>query len=238
MKSGNRDRPSGRARAPIGDQRLIDEQIRYYRGRAAEYDATSVPPDDPFAADADRIRAALRVFAPRGRVLELAAGTGQWTGLLAEYASELTAVDASPEMLAINAARHRDLSIRYLVSDVFALPPAPTWDVVFFGFWLSHVPAARFLEFWDLVANQLRPQGRVFFVDEADHGLWDEDWIDRAGGIVRRRLNDGSEYRAVKVLWGQQELERRLTSLGWSASIHPCGPFYWGTAERTGSLAG
>ena len=236
MKSGNRNRRSGRGRAPIGDQRLVDEQIRYYRGRAAEYDATSVPPDDPFAADADRIRGALHAFAPRGRVLELAAGTGQWTGLLAEYASELTAVDASREMLAINAARHRDLNIRYLVSDVFALPPAPTWDVVFFGFWLSHVPPGRFQEFWDVVAKQLRPQGRVFFVDEADHGLWEEDWMDRAGGIVRRRLNDGSEYRAVKVLWGGQEVEHRLASLGWSAYVHPSGPFYWGTAVLAGIL--
>jgi demethylmenaquinone methyltransferase/2-methoxy-6-polyprenyl-1,4-benzoquinol methylase len=232
VKSDTPNPRRGRERAPFGDQ-LIDEQIRYYRARAAEYDATSVPPDDPFAADADRIRHALRAFAPRGRVIELAAGTGQWTGLLAEYASELTAVDASPEMLGNNAARHGDRGVKYVLSDVFALRPAPTWDVVFFGFWLSHVPSGRFREFWDLVAKHLQPEGRVFFIDEADHGLWEEDWIDRASGIVRRRLNDGSEYRAVKVLWGERELERRLASLGWSASVHASGPFYWGTASRT-----
>ena len=31
------------------DRRLIDEQIAYYRARAAEYDATSQPPGDPLA---------------------------------------------------------------------------------------------------------------------------------------------------------------------------------------------
>ena len=44
-------------------------------------------------------------FAPRGRVLELAAGTGQWTGLLAEAADELLVTEASPEMLELNRSQ-------------------------------------------------------------------------------------------------------------------------------------
>ena len=32
------------------ERELLDEQIAYYRARAAEYDATSQPPGDPFAA--------------------------------------------------------------------------------------------------------------------------------------------------------------------------------------------
>ena len=87
------------------ERELIDEQIAYYRARAAEYDATSTPEGDAFEADTTRIRDALRAFAPRGRVLELAAGTGQWTVLLAEYADELLVTDASPEMLELNRAR-------------------------------------------------------------------------------------------------------------------------------------
>jgi SAM-dependent methyltransferase len=122
------------------DRELLDEQIRYYRARASEYDATSpTPEDDRFAADADRIRNALRALEPRGRVLELAAGTGQWTGLLAEYADELIATDASPEMLELNAAKVKDPSIHYRVADAFALPGTHDHDVVFFGFFLSHV---------------------------------------------------------------------------------------------------
>lgn len=76
------------------DRDLLDEQIRYYRARAAEYDTTTTPDEDPYAAAAARTRSALRVAQPRGRVLELAAGTGQWTGLLAERADELTAIDS------------------------------------------------------------------------------------------------------------------------------------------------
>ena len=53
------------------DRELLDEQIRYYRARAAEYDET-FPTGDPFAAHAEAVRAALRAFEPRGRVLEIA----------------------------------------------------------------------------------------------------------------------------------------------------------------------
>jgi len=214
------------------DRELLDEQIAYYRARASEYDRTSTPEDDPFAADADRVRDALRAFAPRGRVLEIAAGTGQWTAILAEYADELIAADASPEMLELNAAKVGDPSVRYLVADAFALEATHDFDVVFFGFFLSHVPHGRFEAFWSVVAGLLGPGGHVFLVDEGRHFLWREDWIDENAGIVRRPLTNGQMHRAVKVLWRPDELQERLRLLGWDASVRSEGPFYWGTASR------
>jgi demethylmenaquinone methyltransferase/2-methoxy-6-polyprenyl-1,4-benzoquinol methylase len=214
------------------DRELLDEQIRYYRARAPEYDATSTPEDDPFAEAGNRVRDALRAFAPRGRVIELAAGTGQWTGLLADTADELIVTDASPEMLELNAAKVGERGQRYRVADAFDLEPTHAHDVVFFGFFLSHVPRGRFPAFWSVVEGLLAPAGRVFFVDEAAHGLWDEDWIDEDAGIVRRTLAGGDSHRAVKVLWRPDELERELKALGWNASVHWDPPFYWGSASR------
>ena len=208
---------------------LLDEQIAYYRARAAEYEATSTPEGDPFASSADRIRVALRRAEPRGRVLELAAGTGHWTGLLAETATELTALDSSPEMLRLNRKRN-GAAARYVVADAFELSPSPAFDVVFFGFFLSHVPPSRFEAFWTGVAGQLAPCGRALFVDEGHHSLWREDWVDENAGIVCRTLEDGSPHRAVKVLWKADDLEARLTGLGWNASVTAEGPFYWAVA--------
>lgn len=213
------------------DRELIDDQIAYYRARAGEYDDT-FPSGDPFRADADRVGAALRDFAPRGRILEIAAGTGQWTSLLAEYADELTATDASPEMLALNRAKVGERGIDYRVADAFDLEATHEFDVVFFGFFLSHVPPGQFDGFWRVVEGQLAPRGRAFFVDEGRHFEWREDWVDEEAGIVRRPLTDGSIHRAVKVLWRPEDLEQRLGTLGWEASVHASGPFYWGTAVR------
>ena len=213
------------------DRELLDEQIAYYRARAAEYDATSTPPDDPFAADTDHIRGALRAFAPRGRVLEIAAGTGQWTGLLADFAKELVVTDASPEMLELNRAKVGERGAVYQVADALALEATHAHDVVFFGFFLSHVPPSRFDAFWGVVEGLLTPGGRVSFVDESDHGIWEEDWIDADAAIVRRPLTDGSVHRAVKVLWRPAELRDRLAALGWRMEVEPVGPFLWGSGS-------
>jgi demethylmenaquinone methyltransferase/2-methoxy-6-polyprenyl-1,4-benzoquinol methylase len=214
----------------MDDRELLEAQIAYYRARAIEYDVTSTLDGDPFAEHGEATRGALRAFEPRGRVLEIAAGTGQWTGILADHADELVVTDASPEMLVLNAAKVGDPRIAYQVVDAFALEPTHDYDAVFAGFFLSHVPLSRFEAFWAVVNGVLRPAGRVFFVDEADHGIRDEDWIDRWRGVVVRRLGDGTPHRAVKVLWRPSELEARMVELGWDASVTAEGPFYWGTA--------
>ncbi len=215
------------------DRDLLDEQIAYYRARAAEYDATSTPEGDPYAAHGAATHAALREFGPRGRVLELAAGTGQWSRRLAEVADELVVSDSSPEMLQLARARVGDLPhVVYEQRDAFDLEPTHDFDVVMFGYFLSHVPPDRFEAFWSALDGVLRSDGRVFFVDEGRHFLWREDWIDEPAGIVRRQLGDGTVHRAVKVLWATSELESRLRSLGWTASVDAAGPFYWGSASR------
>ncbi len=152
--------------------------------------------------------------------------------MLAEDATEMTAVDASPEMLRLNAEKTRDPRVTYVVSDVFAIRPAATWDIVFFGAWLSHVPPGRFEAFWDLVARLLAPGGRAIFVDEVAPGLGNEEWVDERKGVILRRLGDGSTYRAVKVLWEPAALVDRLRGLGWDAEVRSVAPFLWGWAAR------
>jgi trans-aconitate methyltransferase len=86
-------------------------------------------------------------------VLELACGPGVWTGQLLRHAADVTAVDASPEMLAIAAARVGRERVSFIQADLFTWKPDRRYDVVFIGFWLSHVPAERFESFWSLVAD-------------------------------------------------------------------------------------
>ena len=166
-------------------------------------------------------------------MLEIAAGTGQWTGQLADQADELLVTDASPEMLELNRAKVGDRDhVRHEVADALTLEPTHAFDAVFFGFFLSHVPPGHFEAFWRVLEGVLAPGGRVHFVDEADHGLWEEDWIDREAGLIHRTLRDGQVHRAVKILWRPDELEARLGELGWTASVRLEMPFYWGQASR------
>ena len=67
---------------------LLAEQIAYYRARAPEYTANAMPEISQAEHDsAEReILAAIRDFAPRGDVLELACGPGTFTAELARHA--------------------------------------------------------------------------------------------------------------------------------------------------------
>jgi demethylmenaquinone methyltransferase/2-methoxy-6-polyprenyl-1,4-benzoquinol methylase len=178
---------------------------------------------------------ALRAFAPRGRVLELACGTGQWTAELARHASLLTAVDASPEMIALNRERVQQDNVHYVEADLFAWSAPERYDVVFFSVWLSHVPPQRFEGFWALVTDCLKENGRVFLIDELPAAAAHERWIaDAIAPVVERRLTTGACYQAIKVLHDPAELGARLSGLGWRADIRTVSArFFYAMVERT-----
>nr|WP_240940425.1 class I SAM-dependent methyltransferase [Planosporangium flavigriseum] len=166
-----------------------------------------------------RIAAVVDALRPTGNVLELACGTGMWTARLARWATTLTAVDAAPEMIELARARTGDAAIRFQVADLFDWCPANRFDVVFFAFWLSHIPRARFAAFWARIAEALAPGGRAVFVDEPIHGGSREVFVGDSGEIVERRLADGSAHRVVRVFWDPLDLQEHLTGLGWRARV-------------------
>jgi demethylmenaquinone methyltransferase/2-methoxy-6-polyprenyl-1,4-benzoquinol methylase len=200
---------------------LLAEQLAYYRAVAVEYKVD---------VDAAReLAALLEGVRPTGQVLELACGPGAWTELLLRHGTSVTAVDAAPEMLARAKARVGADNVRFIQADIFTWTPDRRYDFVFFGFWLSHVPLDRFESFWSLVADCLEPTGRVFFVDD-NHRTHDELIEGESSSTIRRRLKDGTAYRAVKVPHRPADLEESIRRLGWSIHVRPTsGPFYWGT---------
>ena len=213
---------------PPGDlEDLLAEQAAYYRAVAPEYEAHGL-----VLAGGEELVAALDAFSPTGDVLELACGPGVWTGQLLRHADSVTAVDASPEMLELAARRHGD-RVRFLQADLFGWQPDRRYDVVFFGFWLSHVPLELFDAFWARVADALVPGGRVFFVDDAYRTA--EELVEgESSSVIQRRLSDGTTYRAVKVPHQPAELQERITGLGWQLTVTPtAGPFYWGAGGRS-----
>ncbi len=227
---------------------IIQDQINYYRARAGEYDEWFYRRGrfdhgedfnrKWFAQVADVARA-LDAFAPTGQVLELACGTGLWTQRLLDHADSLTAVDAAPEVLEINRQRIADDRVRYLQADLFSWEPVERYDVVYFSFWLSHVPPEYFASFWSLVRQCLAPGGRVFFVDslyEPTTTARNHELLGRNSTVQDRKLNDGRTYRIVKVYHEPESLGIELADLGWETAIQQTDNYFlYGSAHPTGS---
>jgi demethylmenaquinone methyltransferase/2-methoxy-6-polyprenyl-1,4-benzoquinol methylase len=211
----------------------VSEQKRYYAERAPEYDdwwyrrgRYELEPEAlaRWEADVAEADAALEAFAPRGSVLELAAGTGIWTRKLVRLADRVVAVDANAETLALNT-----VEAELVRADVFEWRPAEGFDLVFFSFWLSHVPEERFDEFWGLVRAALAPGGRVFLVDSGA-GDRAHTGTDQADGEETRSLSDGRTFRIVKRRWPPAELVERVGPLGFELELHDTanGHFLYG----------
>ena len=221
----------------MGDNSVLREQLEYYRARASEYDEWFLREGRydhgpthraEWFGDVAVVEAALRDELQGGDVLELACGTGLWTQHLVRHHSRVVAIDGSPETIAINRQRVKSDRVEYVVADLFDWRPARQFDAVFFGFWLSHVPPEQFEPFWANVRASLRDGGRVFFVDsllEQSSTARDHHQLDRSGRMTRR-LNDGREFRIVKIFYEPAELQRRLQALGWDGWVRSTGQFF------------
>ncbi|MGH2558389.1 MAG: class I SAM-dependent methyltransferase [Thermomicrobiales bacterium] len=186
----------------------LREQLAYYRARAPEYDAslgdeiTWTPPVD-----------ALRALEPCERVLELARGTGTWTRELVRIGNSVTALDGAPEMLARNLAKVADPRVEYRRVDLFAWKPDGEYDLVFFAFWLSHVPPARLPAFLDRVTRAVQPGGRVFLVDEPVGGSGFSGPTDSDDRQVRT-VEDGRQFTIVKVYYDPATIQQEFAARG------------------------
>ena len=190
----------------------------YYAARAPEYDefygAAWMQPLERavFQADLDAATLWLDDLPISGEIVELAAGTGWWSPLLAQK-GELSLYDVSDEVL----VRARDrllahgLRAHIHIRDAWAEPDRQV-DVVFCGAWLSHVRRKRLPDFLAIVHRWLKPGGLFAFVDEA--GQPDlEQTVDEQ---QPRRLNDGREFQIIKVFYESEELQAALLAAGFA----------------------
>jgi demethylmenaquinone methyltransferase/2-methoxy-6-polyprenyl-1,4-benzoquinol methylase len=230
---------------------VLAEQVAYYRARAGEYDRwfyrqgrydRGEAVRAAWFSELDEVRGALAELPIDGaEVLELAAGTGIWTQVLAERAAQVTAVDASPEMVAENRKRLGSQvgRVSFVLADLFAWASDRQWDAVVFCFWISHVPEVRLDRFLAGVSALVRPGGWVFFLDgrpeptstAADHVLPLPDQE-----VMIRRLDDGREYHIVKNFWPAAELEMRCRRAGLDVQVAETGLYFqYGRGRRVTS---
>jgi hypothetical protein len=229
--------------APPPADDLDRSMVEYYEARAPEYDdwylrrgryARGAIHDAAWDAELDAAGRWLDALPLSGEIVELAAGTGWWSPLLASK-GELSMYDAAAGPL--DRARERLLAHRLRahlhVRDAWA-PPDRAVDALFTGFWLSHVSRERLGSFLGLARAWLKPGGRYAFIDSLlDPASGAADHPTPAGDRSVRRLEDGREFSIVKVYYPPDELRTALAAAGFDeVEVTTTGRFFLiGTAR-------
>lgn len=224
---------------PLGppDAAAAAEMVAYYEARAGEYDdwylrrgryARGAIHDTAWNAELDAAGRWLDALPIGGEIVELAAGTGWWSPLLASK-GELWLYDATEAPL--ERARDRllahNLRAHLHIRDAWAEPDRQV-DAVVLGFWLSHVDRDRTAAFLALARRWLKPGGTLAIIDSLpDPQSGAEDHPAVVGDRATRRLDDGREFTIVKVYRDAAEMRDALHAVGFDdATAESTGRFF------------
>lgn len=206
--------------------RSSTNRLPFYRARAPEYDQSWVT-----RQELETVKQSLRKLGAFAEVVELACGRGLWTEELIHIGNSVTAIDASPEMIDLNRQRVGSDRVIYQHEDLFQWEPDTQYDLLFGGFWLSHVPPDRIDDFLNKVRRAVRPHGTVFFVDQCND-IPDDAQGETEGILQRRRVADGREFTIVKVYYHPVLLGLALGRLGFAVDAQRVGESFFTIVGR------
>jgi len=210
---------------------IIQEQIAYYSARANEYDEWfyrigrydyGEEINKRWFNEVALVKRALHQIRGVGHILELACGTGIWTEELLSIGQKITALDASLETIEINRRKLGAPNVSYRQIDLFSWEPDDEYDLVFFSFWLSHVPPTLLDSFLAKVYKSVRPGGKLFIVDSRSSNITmakDETLQYDRKVYESRKLNDNQEFQIVKIYYQPDFLHDKLTKIGFNTDV-------------------
>jgi demethylmenaquinone methyltransferase/2-methoxy-6-polyprenyl-1,4-benzoquinol methylase len=233
-----------RSAAATNADAITDEAMRaYYAARAPEYDdwylrrgrySHGVIADTAWNAELDQAGQWLDALPIAGEIVELAAGTGWWSPLLASK-GQLWLYDANEEPL--DRARDRlvahGLAAHIHIRDAWAPPDRPV-DALFCGFWLSHVPRQRLADFLAICRGWLKPGGMFAFIDsQKDPNSGATNHPTPEDDISTRKLDDGRTFTIPKVYYSPSDLEQALLGAGFAKAKVETTPRFFLLGQAT-----
>jgi SAM-dependent methyltransferase len=185
--------------------------VDYYEARASEFEAVYEKPERQ--AELRFLRGWLAQEVRGLTLLEVACGTGYWTGVAATTAKAIFATDCNPSPLELARSKNLGPQVTFAREDAFALP---TQDHLCDGgmahFWWSHVSLADQQRFLTHLASKLRKRAKLLMIDNTfATGSTPIARRDALGNTYqRRRLASGDDYEILKNFPTGEELRRSL----------------------------
>jgi ubiquinone/menaquinone biosynthesis C-methylase UbiE len=221
----------GRYKIQAVDVDLRQSMLQYYDERAPEYDdaylrgtgTASIRDPSVFQLEAKLLGDVVERMA-RGRVIDLACGTGYWLQYYAQRCSRVTLVDQSVGMLNECARRITALGVEgrcaVVHSDVFDYDIS-VHDFALVGFLLSHLDDTQEALLFGALRRILGESGRFLILDSA----WSPTRarFNAKNERQRRRLNNGTEFDIYKRYFDEQDVSVWTDKYSVTTSIEHVG---------------
>jgi ubiquinone/menaquinone biosynthesis C-methylase UbiE len=224
------------------DAHLRQSMLRYYDERASEYEeayvrgtgTASIPDPDVFRREASLLTGVVERFA-RGRIIDLACGTGHWLPHYAGRCSSITLLDQSGKMLDESRKKTKALGItdRCTLVQADVLDHAfgeRAYDCALVGFLLSHLTEEEERLVFEKLGRMLDTAGRFLIFDSA----WSPERARFNAKIERqeRRLNDGTRFEIYKRYFDRQDIDGWATKYGVRLAIEHFGTAFVAVSSR------
>lgn len=216
--------------ALLGEEKL--NMQAYYGARAEEYERIYHREDAEFQQELALLADVIKKQVKGRRVLEIACGTGYWTQIAAETATQLVGIDIRPEVLQIAQSKTWPKgNAAFREGDAYELSEIKgDFDYGLANFWFSHIPRNRIENFLQGFHERLGSGAHVFIADNmyvAGRGgelITREDSEDT---YKRRELADGSQHEILKNYFTYEELNDIFRPISQHLRIFVGGSFWY-----------
>ena len=215
---------------------------RYYDARASEYEeayvlgtgTASIPDPEVFRREASLLTRIVEHFA-RGRLVDLACGTGYWLPSYVAACSSITLIDQAPRMLQECRKKIASLDaldrITVVQDDVLEHSFRPrAFDSALVGFLISHLTDEEEQQLFERLKTMLDTDGRFLILDSA----WSPERarVNRKTERQERWLNDGSRFEIYKRYIDRQDVVEWERKYGVATSIEHFGTAFIAVSGR------
>ncbi|MFW9980239.1 MAG: class I SAM-dependent methyltransferase [Candidatus Thorarchaeota archaeon] len=199
-----------------------EELAQYYDERASEYDEVyagqgpAFPNPEAYKTDVSTIQEIASQFG-KGRMIDIACGTGFWLPYYAANCTEITMLDQSERMLLLAEERaKKELVIercRFVQGNFFEVElEISHFDSAIIGFLLSHLTDSDTTRFLSKLKEIVTAESELMIIDSSWSG--ERQQYREKEGLQKRRLDDGREFSIFKRYFAMGELDQLLSSFG------------------------
>ncbi len=190
-------------------EKKLEVQINeYYNERAKEYEElytlggspASISDPEAYKTEAKIISNLLNKFI-KGKIVDIACGTGYWLPYYASNCSEITLIDQSQKMLDECVKKIESLGIgkkcKIILDDFFDYEfIEKEFDIALTGFFLSHCDDKQEKIFFDRLKKMLKTDGEMWVLDSA----WSKERskVRDKSGSQKRELSNGRKFEIYK----------------------------------------